>query len=111
MSELKKSDRIGRALQKTVEVASDLVEALEVLNGEFETYERNDQSLSIELGNAVVQGVMAFAEWVDAHGIKNAHEHSDKRDELILAHLQPAIESVKASEIRKRIVLNPKSGD
>lgn len=106
MSEPYKVDRIGQALQTTVEVASDLVEALQQLNGEFETYERKDQSLSIELGNAVVQGVISFAEWLDTHEIQDPTIHEDKRDELILAHLHPVLERVRADKTRKHLVWN-----
>lgn len=87
-----KSDRISGAIDRIVDLTTDLVDAIEGLNAEFETYERNDQSISLALGNAVIGAIIEFSEWVESEGHKNPDNWREKRNELIINAVDPIIQ-------------------
>lgn len=91
MSDPKKVDRISSAIDRTVDLTTGLVDALENLNAEFETYERNDQSFSLALGNAVISAVLEFSEWVDANGHNDPNQWKNKRNEFIVEAIEPIL--------------------
>jgi hypothetical protein len=92
MTDPGKVDRISNAIDRTVDLTTDLVDALENLNAEFETYERNDQSISLALGNAVISAILKFSDWVEENH-EDPNQCRDKRNELIIEAIEPIIKN------------------